>query len=138
MNLVLIVQQLALRRTLHTRQPLTAVHDQYNAWAGFGAACFTLLKQYHLPVSVWSIVAVGEKFHVRGRNVKQIKVTVRWVTATTGPKLRKIKSFLNWYLSCELDQYSILSRVRAPVFEPSSRPACSSFTRYQYRYGEST
>lgn len=40
--------------------------------------------------------------------------------------------------SCELDQYSILSRVRAPVFEPSYRPACSSFTRYQYRYGEST
>ncbi|KAI0092971.1 hypothetical protein BDY19DRAFT_882262 [Irpex rosettiformis] len=57
-GLVLIVQQLALRRTLHKRQTLTAVHDQYNAWTGFGAAFTTLLKQYYLPASVWSIVAV--------------------------------------------------------------------------------
>lgn len=57
-GLVLIVQQLALRRTLHKRQTLTAVHDQYNAWTGFGAACSTLLKQYYLPASVWSVVAV--------------------------------------------------------------------------------
>jgi hypothetical protein len=57
-SVVLVVQQLALRRTLHQRLTLTAVHDQYNAWTGFGAACMTLLKQYHLPVSVWSVVAV--------------------------------------------------------------------------------
>ena len=55
---MLIVQQLALRRILHSRQTLTAVHDQYNAWSGFGAACVALLKQYRLPVSVWSITGV--------------------------------------------------------------------------------
>lgn len=58
-SLVLIVQQLALRRILRTRQTLTAVHDHYDAWSGFGAALTTLNRQADLPSSVWGISAVA-------------------------------------------------------------------------------
>ena len=43
--LVLFTQRLALRRDLHSRQTLTAVHDKNNAWLGLASSLVTVFQQ---------------------------------------------------------------------------------------------
>lgn len=57
--LVLLAQQLSLRKTLHRLQTLTEVHDKHTAWSGFGAAIVTVLNQRKLPTSVWGVFAIA-------------------------------------------------------------------------------
>lgn len=57
--LVLLAQQLALRKTLHRVQTLTEVHDKHTAWSGFGAAMMTVFSQRTLPTSVWGVFAIA-------------------------------------------------------------------------------
>ncbi|EIM87067.1 uncharacterized protein STEHIDRAFT_167931 [Stereum hirsutum FP-91666 SS1] len=57
--LVLLAQQLSLRKTLHRRQTLTEVHDKHTAWSGFGAALVTVLNQRKLPTAVWGVFAIA-------------------------------------------------------------------------------
>ncbi|KAJ7614486.1 hypothetical protein FB45DRAFT_1008690 [Roridomyces roridus] len=49
--LVFVTQSLALRRDLHTRQLLTATHDNAVAWSGLGSAVVRLWEQRAIPAS---------------------------------------------------------------------------------------
>ncbi|KAJ7614512.1 hypothetical protein FB45DRAFT_255023 [Roridomyces roridus] len=49
--LVFVTQSLALRRDLHTRQLLTATHDNVVAWSGLGSAVLRLWQQRGIPAS---------------------------------------------------------------------------------------
>ncbi|KAJ7613452.1 hypothetical protein FB45DRAFT_1036388 [Roridomyces roridus] len=49
--LVFVTQSLALRQDLHTRQLLTATHDNAVAWSGLGSAVVRLWQQHAIPAS---------------------------------------------------------------------------------------
>ncbi|KAJ7613442.1 hypothetical protein FB45DRAFT_1036380 [Roridomyces roridus] len=49
--LVFVMQSLALRRDLHKRQLLTAMHDNADAWSGLGSAIVRLWQQWDVPAS---------------------------------------------------------------------------------------
>ncbi|KAI0692392.1 hypothetical protein BC835DRAFT_1416597 [Cytidiella melzeri] len=62
--LLWFTQKLALRRNLHKKQRLTAIHDQATAWLGLGSAIPVLLTQAFpvvtlLPLVDWDISTLG-------------------------------------------------------------------------------
>ena len=56
--LVLVTQQLALRRNLQVRQTLSAIHDKSAAWSGLGASVLALVRQRTLNTDVWGVLQV--------------------------------------------------------------------------------
>lgn len=57
--LVLITQQLALRRDFHLRQTLSALHDKQSAWLGIGSSALVLWRQRKVNTALWSVVTVA-------------------------------------------------------------------------------
>ena len=51
-------QKLALRRNLHKKQQLTAIHDQATAWLGLGSAIPVLFDQFSTWVSPFYVVCI--------------------------------------------------------------------------------
>ncbi|OCH87593.1 hypothetical protein OBBRIDRAFT_837249 [Obba rivulosa] len=56
--LVLVTQQLSLKRNFHARQTLTALHDKANAWLGLGSSFLTLYQQRKTRTAPWYIFAI--------------------------------------------------------------------------------
>ncbi|KAL1747090.1 hypothetical protein HDZ31DRAFT_80676 [Schizophyllum fasciatum] len=58
--LIWITQKLALRRLLTSRQTLTAMHDEFNAWIGIGSAMSTLYGQCRIRSALpWVLCIAG-------------------------------------------------------------------------------
>jgi hypothetical protein len=51
--ILFLVQQLAHRGALHTRQTLTAVHDTFSAWNGIGSALAVMYAQRNRTTAVY-------------------------------------------------------------------------------------
>ena len=56
--LVLVTQHLALRRNLHIRQTLSAIHDKSAAWLGLGASFLALARQRTLNTDVLGVLQI--------------------------------------------------------------------------------
>ncbi|KAJ7479499.1 hypothetical protein FB451DRAFT_1239109 [Mycena latifolia] len=56
--LVFVTQTLAMRRSLHTEQPLTVTHDSVVAWSGIGSALFQIWNQKAMHTSVIGVLSV--------------------------------------------------------------------------------
>ncbi|KAI0093544.1 hypothetical protein BDY19DRAFT_917541 [Irpex rosettiformis] len=56
--LLYYTQKLALRRNLHKKQKLTAIHDQATAWLGLGSAFPVLWDQFSTCVSPFYVVCI--------------------------------------------------------------------------------
>ena len=56
--MVLLAQNLALRRDLNARQTLTAIHDKSRAWLGLGSSLASLYQQTKLRAAAWGVLAV--------------------------------------------------------------------------------
>lgn len=57
--LICLTQRLALRRLLTSRQTLTAMHDEYNAWIGVGSALFSLYGQTRIRSALPSVTCIS-------------------------------------------------------------------------------
>ncbi|KAJ7614494.1 hypothetical protein FB45DRAFT_1035968 [Roridomyces roridus] len=55
--LVFVTQSLALRHDLHTKQLLTATHDNAVAWSGLGSAVVRLWQQRAIPASSMGVLS---------------------------------------------------------------------------------
>ncbi|KAJ7614516.1 hypothetical protein FB45DRAFT_255097 [Roridomyces roridus] len=55
--LVFVTQSLTLRQDLHTRQLLTATHDNAVAWSGLGSAVVRLWQQRVIPASTMGVLS---------------------------------------------------------------------------------
>lgn len=53
--LVLLTQQLALRRDLQQQQTCTALHDKTTSWLGLGSSLLTLCRQTYVKSALWSV-----------------------------------------------------------------------------------
>ena len=56
--LLYYTQKLALRRNLHKKQKLTAIHDQATAWLGLGSAIPVLWDQFSTLVSPFYVICI--------------------------------------------------------------------------------
>ncbi|KAF8496310.1 hypothetical protein JB92DRAFT_2817902 [Gautieria morchelliformis] len=56
--ILFLIQQLAHRRALHTRQTLTAVHDTFSAWGGIGSALSVMYAQRKRATALWRLFCV--------------------------------------------------------------------------------
>ncbi|KAF8494025.1 hypothetical protein JB92DRAFT_1155889 [Gautieria morchelliformis] len=56
--ILFLIQQLAHRRALHTRQTLTAVHDTFSAWDGISSALSVMYAQRRRATALWVLFCV--------------------------------------------------------------------------------
>ena len=56
--LVLFTQHISLRRDLHSRQTLTAVHDKNNAWLGLASSLTTVFQQCSSRAAPVGVIAI--------------------------------------------------------------------------------
>ena len=56
--LVVVTQNLALRRNLQVRQTLSAIHDKSAAWLGIGSSLLALLRQRKLNTDVLGVLQI--------------------------------------------------------------------------------
>ncbi|KAJ6541916.1 hypothetical protein B0H19DRAFT_329035 [Mycena capillaripes] len=53
-----VMQKLALHRSIHARETLTATHDSLASWDGLGSSPATLYSQFSIPASVSGVLTV--------------------------------------------------------------------------------
>ncbi|PBK60961.1 hypothetical protein ARMSODRAFT_1026046 [Armillaria solidipes] len=93
--LIFISQQLATRRNLHTRQTLTATHDNMSAWTGLGAALMALWRQTTIAATVAGVFLVSAYFVCAG------------ILSVTAPALFSLQPF-------NTSRHSVISTTLGP------------------------